>query len=149
MIIKVTGVSRVIGNLRRSYPLGGAGCERGMKISGLMVLRKSQKEVPVEFGPLKASGFTRNEGTGKGFNAIIAIGYTAAYSIFVHENMDNLHGEAFNAAYAKEIANPLSKVHSRGPGQKSKFLEDPVKRSIAQIVSIITEETKKGFKRLG
>lgn len=120
---RVRGLDAVIKNMRQHDRKLQGGLDRGLVKAGLFLQAKSVKEVPVEFGPLKASAFTRK--TGKGLNAKVTVGYTAAYAIYVHENLDAAHGRAFNAKYAEEIQAGQKK--SRGPNQKAKFLEDPYK----------------------
>lgn len=51
--------------------------------AGLYLQRESQRLVPVEYGVLRNSAFTRREDTGRKF--IVLVGYTAAYAIYVHE----------------------------------------------------------------
>ena len=71
----------------------------------------------------------------------VVVGYTAAYAVHVHENLEAAHGAAYNAKYADEIAqgqtvNKKGRVvkkrgwkgrTSRGPGQQAKFLEQPAR----------------------
>lgn len=138
-ITKVRGLSSVLGQMKKVQKGQVAGLERGLKLAGLFLLAKSQKEVPVEFGPLKASGFVRVTGFGAGTN--VQVGYTAAYAIYVHENLDAAHGEEFNKKYAEAIKN--GKMKSRGKGQKAKFLEDPAKdfANRRDMRAIIAEQT--------
>jgi len=60
--MKVEGLNKILTNLKE-LPLAqgaiGKGVERGLKKSGLMIFRESQKEVPVDTGNLKGSSFTR------------------------------------------------------------------------------------------
>lgn len=81
----ITGVTRVLSNLRARHLIMANGTERGLKLAGLRLQRASQQLVPVEYGPLKASAFTRS--TGIGFNTVVTVGYTAAYALHVHENV--------------------------------------------------------------
>lgn len=127
-INKIRGLQTVLQNMRRQDMRLRGGLERGLKKAGLYLQAKSQKEVPVEFGVLRASAFTRAEG--KGLGTRIIVGYTAAYAIYVHENLDAAHGRAFNAKYAADIEAGIKK--SRGEGQKAKFLEDPYKNRANQ-----------------
>lgn len=57
----------------------------GLMAAGLKVQGTSQKRVPVDTGNLKGSAFTRYEGPRR--DAVL-IGYTAAYALFVHENLE-------------------------------------------------------------
>jgi hypothetical protein len=64
----------------------GPQVELGLKTAGLYLQRESQLLVPVDFGILKASAFTR--AFGKGFDTVVIVGYTAFYAMFVHEMVE-------------------------------------------------------------
>lgn len=107
---------------------------RGLKKAGLFLQRESQKVVPVDFGNLKASAYTRSVGTLPAPEVIV--GYTAAYAAFVHENVaEVLKGQ------------PRPKPHKGlywGPaGAGSKFLEKPVRQNVKKINQIVADEVKK------
>ena len=72
-----------------------------LRIVGLWLQRASQLLVPVEFGDLKASAFTRHEGTG--WNTVVRVGYTKEYAIYVHENLLAQH-DIGQAKYLQEPA---------------------------------------------
>jgi hypothetical protein len=118
-----------------------AGLNRGLRAAGLLLYRYSQLEVPVDYGILKVSGFVRVLGAGWG--TMVQVGYTAEYAIFVHENMDALHGELFNINYAEELAKKPKTGpfrHSRGQGQKAKFLSDPALDHAEELRDVIKKE---------
>ena len=92
-----------------------------LKLGGAIILRDSQLIVPVDQGNLKASGYCRSEV--HGLVVEVEVGYTANYALYVHENLDALHGQAFNIAYADLITEGVE--HSRGADQQAKFLETP------------------------
>jgi len=144
-MVHVTGVEGTIAKLRKAYPFAGKGCEVGLKRAGLLVQRESMKEVPVDTGNLRGSSFCRNVG-GAGFSADVGVGYTASYAVFVHENMDAAHGEAFNKKYAEEIARET--MNNRGPKQKAKFLEDPVKRLRRHVLLIVASAIREYIKKI-
>ena len=156
--MKIEGLKEVLRNLQLVHPSLGKAAERGLMRSGLLIQRESMQEVPVDMGNLKASAFTRKT-KGDGFTANVQVGYTAAYAIYVHENLDAVHGAAFNAKYAAEIAKNKSKrkikratknrIHSRGEGQKAKFLEDPARRNTDNIVTLVKDEVRNAVGRLG
>jgi hypothetical protein len=132
MGIKIKGLDIVTKNLRTAGFLSGAGLETGLKRSGLLIQRASMREVPVDKGNLRGSAFTRKIG-GAGAHSVIAVGYTAKYALFVHENLQATHGKAFNAKHADDLANATTakqkiRYARRGARQKAKFLEDPLKR---------------------
>lgn len=115
---KQTGISGIKG-LQRAFKVTGKrhakGLEIGLKRAGLFLQRESQKIVPVEFGVLKNSAFTRAEGSG--FGTVVRVGYEASYAIFVHENLEAAHK----------------------PGKQAKFLEHPLREKRGEMANIINE----------
>ena len=102
-----------------------------MKVEGLKNLQnKMQQEVNKRLASPNATA-------GKS----VVVGYTAAYAVYVHENLEAAHGTAYNAKYAAEISqgqmvNKKGRVvkkkgwkgrTSRGPEQQAKFLEQPAR----------------------
>lgn len=141
--MKVEGLNKILTNLKE-LPLAqgavGKGVERGLKKSGLMIFRDAQKEVPVDTGNLKGSGFTRKL-EGAGITTKVGVGYTASYGIKVHEDLSVTHGRAYNRKHADDIAAGL--LSSRGENQKAKFLEDPAKRLRGDVLRTISKEVQK------
>ncbi len=142
----ISGIDEIIRNLRRIDTQIGRGVARGLKRGGLLLQRESQKIVPVDKGPLKASAFTRNVG-GSGFKTDIVVGYTAGYAVYVHEDLEALHGAAYNEKYGTIITDFVAKTerreHLRGPNQQAKFLEQPARQLRPVILRIIHQEAKK------
>jgi hypothetical protein len=95
--------------------------ELGLKTAGLFLQRASQLLVPVDFGVLKASAFTRAEG--KGFATVVNVGYTAFYAMFVHENVE--------MKQKGQPRRPPSKGNYWDPAGRgqAKFLEAPARDS--------------------
>jgi len=116
----ITGIKEVLARMHEASEKMGRGCARGLKKAGLRLQRESQRLVPVDYGVLKASAFTRSEG--EGFGTAVTVGYTAAYAVYVHENVEmKLKGEPRNPPHKGRYWDP------QGRGQ-SKFLEEPVRR---------------------
>lgn len=111
---------------------------RGLYAAGLYLQAQSQEIVPVDKGVLRDSAFTRLEGTDK--RPRVNVGYTVAYGIFVHENLDAAHGAAFNAKYADAIK--AGREHSRGENQQAKFLERPFRENRDKMREIVKLEFK-------
>ncbi len=123
--------------------------------AGKYLLRESMALVPVDIGNLKATGYVRLAYSIFTRMPIVYVGYSASYAIYVHENMDALHGHAFNTAYARQIAayaalskrekrrrgdaatNPFR--HERGPDQQAKFLEKPYRERRREMMAIIKD----------
>lgn len=72
-----------------------------LRVVGLWLQRASQLLVPVEFGDLKGSAFTRYEGDG--WDTVVRVGYTKEYAVYVHENMI-AHHDIGQAKYLQEPA---------------------------------------------
>jgi len=119
------GTVTVIKNIKMRQKMMATGVSVGIKKAGLKLLRASQLLVPVDFGVLKASGFSRTTGTG--FGTIANVGYTASYAIYVHENVEmKWRGLPRKAPSKGNYWDP------KGRGQ-SKFLEQPVRTMSAQL----------------
>ena len=145
-IASISGIDEIIRNLKRVDAQIARGVARGLKRGGLLLQRASQEIVPVDKGPLKASAFTRNVG-GSGFKTDIVVGYTANYAVYVHEDLEALHGQAFNEKYGALLTDIVTKEerreHLRGPNQQAKFLEQPARQLRPVILKIIHQEAKK------
>lgn len=139
--MEIQGLPQLIRSLKQFGDKAAKGIERGLVRAGAHLLRESMIEVPVDLGFLRGSSFARK--TGMGFDTTVQVGYSAAYAVFVHENMDALHGEAYNTAYADEIT--TGSKNSRGKKQKAKFLEDPMKREQVRLLQIVKAEVMKAF----
>lgn len=141
--VTVHGTAKASNDLRRRRAQFGRNIERGMLRGGTFLLDQSNRIIPVDQGNLRASGFIRH--SGKGLKVIVRVGYTANYALYVHENLDFAHGEAFNRKYVKEIAAGAKQpwngktFHRRGPDQQAKFLEMPARRDRGRIVQIVRE----------
>jgi hypothetical protein len=133
----VTGQETVFQGLAVSRQAIGNGMNRGLRLAGLALQAESQLLVPVEFGNLKASAFTRAKG---GFaNMEVTVGYTAAYAMFVHENVAmKLKGEERRPSppHIGRYWDPA------GRGQ-AKFLEQPFRASTDRTVDLVMQEIRK------
>lgn len=83
----------VLGNLNREIGNIENRSSAGLMAAGLLVQRGAQQRVPVLTGNLKGSAYTRKVA---GRQPAVEVGFTAAYAIFVHENLETRHdnGEA-------------------------------------------------------
>ena len=150
-LVELKGVDTVIRNLKKAGDTLGRGTARGLKSGGVFLERESRKIVPVQLGNLKASSFTRNIG-GTGFRTDIIVGYTAEYAVYVHEDLEKAHGEAFNIKHAREIAAAAGTPRGtakggffkRGKDQQAKFLEKPAREKRREILGIIHREANRG-----
>lgn len=126
----ITGVADVLKNLRARNALMAAAVERALKRGGLQLQRASQKKVPIEFGVLKNSAFTR--ATGKGYGTVVTVGYTASYAIFVHENVEMAWRGRPRISGKGKYWDP------QGIGQ-SKFLEEPARTMRGDLRKMLTD----------
>jgi len=137
-VVQIKGVKNVAAKLKAADKKMQAKYARGLRLGGAYLQRQSQKEVPIQFGNLRGSAFTRP--FGKGVRTDVVVGYTALYAAYVHEDQSAAHGAAFNLKYATEIAKYGGRHKTyfrRGENQKAKFLEDPAKAKRPEILAII------------
>jgi len=151
-MIQVKGVPQLMKNLQlaKGTMLIKAGV--GLYKAGLFLQRESQKIVPVQKGELKNSAFTRRFNIGMGLAAYVIVGYTAPYTVYVHEDMDKAHGGAFNIKHADEIAHAKANklkastaeggMFNRGENQQAKYLESPARTKRIEMLAIIAAEIK-------
>jgi len=132
----VGGLDTVLRTLQSRVERLKEGYVRGLKRAGLLLQRESQKIVPVDTGNLKASAFTRLEGSG--WKAAAIVGYTAIYAVWVHEAVGMRlkgiprQGEGHGGRY----------WDPQGRAQ-AKFLEVPFRQLRDQFRAILVEEMKK------
>jgi len=146
-LAKMTGMKAVLKNFERATLQYQAKIRRGLKLGGIYLQRKSQQIVPVQLGPLKASAFTRDIGTVRRPDVIV--GYTANYAVFVHEDLEKAHGQAFNIKHGLAIAGASKNAKTakgglflRGENQQAKFLEKPAREERIAILDIIHSKAK-------
>lgn len=132
-LLQIKGVSKITKSIKTSNTADKFRYKARLTRAALFLQRESMKIVPVDKGNLKGSAFTRVFGTGFSTNA--AVGYTAAYAPYVHENPDAAHGADFNKKHAVEIA--AGTMSNRGENQQYKFLEKPAKQHRRKILKMI------------
>lgn len=128
IVTKLEGVEKVLENLRRQQKVIGENVAKGCKLAGLMLQRESQQLVPVDLGNLKASAFTRAEGSG--WETVVSVGYTAFYALYVHEAV---------AMKLKGVPRASGRgLHWDPQGRaQAKFLEEPARRMAPELRKII------------
>lgn len=135
LVSKLTGMQTVLRRARQRNRQDSAIAESGLMRAGRFLIRESLKLVPVQFGNLKSTWFVRK--SGGGFAAKVRLGYTAGYAIYVHENLDAAHGEAFNRKHAKAIKE--GREFRRGVNQQAKFLERPMREKRAEALAMVRD----------
>lgn len=83
---EVKGYDQVIANLNKEVARIEGATMEGLMEAGLKVLKVAQERTPVDTGNLKNSGFVRKQG-----KLGVTIGFSAAYAIYVHENLEAHH----------------------------------------------------------
>ena len=107
--------------------------ERALIRVGLRLQRESQERVPVEYGNLKASAYTRP--VGHGAKTEVYVGYTASYAAHVHECVEmKLWGQPRPSKRGR-YWDPLGKAHA-------KFLEIPARTLKGVFLEIFINDLK-------
>lgn len=132
----VTGLEEVIANIGAHRERLAKGCERGVKQAALLLQRESQKVVPVEFGPLKASAFTKV--TGAGFNTVAQVGYSAPYALYVHEAV----GMKLKGLPRRPSPPHRGRYWDPQGRAQAKFLEGPARALVPQLRALIQQAMK-------
>lgn len=141
-------------NTRRKI---GAGLYR----AAVLLMYQSQKLVPIQFGFLRASKFIRSQSQGAGGKndqiPSVYLGYTSEYAIYVHENLENAHGAAFNRKHMMRILGATkskkqvgsrtkntvkSGLFFRGEMQQAKFLESPMRTMRKEMLEEVARTAK-------
>lgn len=134
IVNKIEGVQQVLANLRKEDQKLSERMSRALRLAGLTLQRESQSLVPVDFGNLKASAFTRVEGSG--YDTEVSVGYTAAYALYVHEAVGMvLKGKPRPAPSKGRYWDPQGKA-------QAKFLEEPSRRLTPELLKMIQEAAK-------
>lgn len=149
----ISGLNTVIRNMTKTKKVLGRDICRGLIKAGVFLHRESEKLVPKQVGTLHSDSETRNVG-GRGFDTDVIVAYgmagAAGYAAYVHEDLNKLHGRAFNIHYASEIAaakgtkrgTAAGGMFNRGENQQAKFLEKPAREKKKQIIKIIHREAR-------
>lgn len=136
---KIEGMRQVLASFRSLSKAKKKGLRLGLGRAGLLLQRESQAIVPVEFGNLQASAFTRVEDQGPS-TFVVTVGYTAEYAVYVHEILDYRHGQMYNDWHWMEIQ--AGTDFARGANQQAKFLEDPLRINLEDMKTQIRNEVE-------
>lgn len=82
---KVRGMQNVVSNMNRQVNAIYDRSQRGLNKAALVILRESNRLVPVNTGNLRGSGFF--EPVQSGPPAVI-VAYQAEYAVYVHEDLE-------------------------------------------------------------
>lgn len=85
MSISDEGAAKIIANLNHQLTQTKGLTMSGLLAGGLIIQRNSQKRLPVEYGIMRASAYTRRDPEQP---LTVEIGYHAAYAAAVHEDTE-------------------------------------------------------------
>ena len=122
---KTRGIGEVLANINREISqIQDRGVD-GLLEAGFLLQRRSQGKVPVEYGNLRASAYTR-----KAIDepAAVEVGYSAAYALEVHENLENKRAGQ---------PRPSGLGVYWGPKGEPKFLESTLTENADAFVEIV------------
>lgn len=86
--IKIEGLDEAIASINEEIGKINGRTTGGLLAGGLIIQRRSQELVPVKYGFLKASAYTRKTPEDP---KVVEVGYSAAYALYVHENLEAHH----------------------------------------------------------
>lgn len=131
--VRVKGVEKVLNNLNREIKGIKGRTYAGLLEAGLIVQADSQRRVPVEYGKLRASAYTQKAPNSTDKRPIVEVGYSAAYALYVHENMEQkLKGQP----------RPSGLGVYWGPKGEPKFLENALKAKKRAVLAAIRRRAK-------
>ena len=132
--VHIEGIDEVLKNLNREIADIKDKTLGGLLAAGFIILRESSLHVPVEYGNLRGSGYVRRAQSSMLNEESVEIGYTAAYALWVHENIEmKLQGQP----------RPSGKGVYWGPDGHAKFLERALMDKSSAIIAEITKRAKR------
>lgn len=131
---KVVGYEQVLRNLNREVAGIKGRTMAGLLEAGLLIQRSAQQKVPIDTGNLRASAYTRRH---ESKSLAVVVGFTAAYAVFVHENLEQKwKGKSRRTGSKKgRYWDPQGRA---GP----KFLERAVRENTRQALAAIQRHAK-------
>lgn len=130
MTATVNNIDKVLENLNKEISKIENRSSAGLMAAGLKVQALAQRRVPVEYGNLRASAFTRKTPEDP---LSVEVGFTAAYAVYIHENMEQT---------LKGQPRPSGLGVYWGPDGQPKFLESALNELQNEIVQIIVKYAK-------
>jgi hypothetical protein len=128
------GLDECLANLNREIKGIEDATIGGLLAAGLIIQRDAQKHVPVEHGFLRASAFTRKAIGSTDQKPGVEVGFSAAYALFVHENLEQKWK-------GKPRLSGLGVYW--GPAGEPQFLTHAIERNNEAILDAIKSRVKK------
>lgn len=123
--VRLEGVEEALINLNREVENIKDRTVAGLLAGGLIIQREAQQNVPVEYGNLRGSAYTRKA---MGNANAVEVGFTAAYALYVHENLEQT---------LKGQPRPSGLGVYWGPNGGPKFLERAVRDRTDDVVRAV------------
>ena len=108
----------------------------GLLAGGLVIQADAQRHVPVEYGVLRQSAYTRK--VRGGASPVVEIGFTASYAPYVHENLE-MKWKGQRRRSGKGVY--------WGPQGEARFLANAVTRQSDKVVEIAARRAEQGLRR--
>lgn len=118
-------LDRVVRDLNREIRKITERTVAGLLAGGLLIQRDAQQHVPVEYGNLRASAYTRKMPENP---KAVEIGFTASYALFVHENLEMKWK-------GRERRSGIGVYW--GPSGEARFLANAIQRQRRNVLAVI------------
>ncbi|MGE0366937.1 MAG: hypothetical protein AB7Q00_14515 [Phycisphaerales bacterium] len=145
---KIEGVERIVTNLNKKIGSIEGASREGLWAGGLVIQGEAMRRVPVEYGNLRGSAYTRNArkieiekreyAPKKSLTDqdVVEVGFGAAYAIYIHENLEmKLAGKK----------RPSGLGVYWGPSGEPKFLENAVRAKQREILARVAQYARSGI----
>lgn len=122
--MQTVGLQEVVTSLAGKIKAIDGATPGGLLAGGLIVQREAQAHVPVEYGHLRGSAYTRKTPEN---DHVVEVGFSADYALYVHENLEKHAGEPRRSGLGVLW----------GPDGEPKFLEKAVSTKSDDIVEAV------------
>lgn len=122
--VELTGMDEVMLALSQRIAAIDGATVGGLLAGGLIVQREAQEHVPVEYGNLRASAYTRKTPENE---HIVEVGFTADYALWVHEAIEKHQGMPRRSGLGVLW----------GPHGEPKYLENAARNKTEEVISQI------------
>jgi len=127
MTVRVEGIAETLAALNSAIAEIENKTMAGLLAGGLTIQGEAQKKVPVEYGNLRGSAYTRKAQDG---SLAVEVGFTAEYAWYVHENMEQkLKGQP----------RPSGLGVYWGPAGGPKYLDRAVTETSARVLDLVAK----------
>jgi hypothetical protein len=132
----VKGLDQTLKNLNKKILAVKGVTLDGLLAGGLIVQRDAQQHVPVEYGVLRQSAYTRKARGGD--SPTVEVGFSAHYAPYVHENLEMKW---------RGLPRKSGKGVYWGPKGEARFLANAVDRQTSKVVEVIEKRAAAALKR--